>query len=133
MPKTETKEAKTNGPKKPSSAYLFFSIETIKKLTEKNPDLKQPEKMRKAGEVWKALNDKQKAKYIAMADEDKVRYEKQQKQFESKGWYTLADGSKSNSAENIAKASEGKSMKKKFGDDVLLPKKPMSAYMFFMA
>ena len=131
MSTTETKKA--NAPKKAMTAFFFFMIETTKKLTEKNPSLKQKEKVTKAAEVWKALTDKQKTKYNKLAEDDKLRYDNQMKQFESKGWFILADGSKSNSAANMAKANEGKSMKKKFGDDVLLPKKPSTSYLIYTA
>ena len=62
-----------------------------------------------------------------MAEQDGIRFEKQKKDFDSKGWFTMTDGTKSNSASATAKIP----ISKKFGDDVLLPKNPLSGYMCF--
>ena len=44
---------KSDPPKRSLTSFFFFNIETVKKLGEKNPDLKQKEKFIKSGEVWK--------------------------------------------------------------------------------
>ena len=62
-----------------------------------------------------------------MAEKDKVRYDKQQTDFDEKGWFTNEDGTKSNSSASAAKLP----LSKRFNDDVLLPKKPASAYLCY--
>ena len=61
-----------------------------------------------------------------MAEEDKIRYEKESKEFEEKGWFTMKDGKKSSSIEIT-------DPKKKYGADCVVPKKPLSAYMIWNA
>ena len=114
-------------PKKPSTAYIFFNTETAKKIREKNSNLNNTEVFQKVAQVWAALNDKQKEKYVKMAEADKQRFEKQTKELEDKGFFIMADGSKSTSTDKFTDP------KKKYGADCVVPKKPCSAYLLFNA
>ena len=116
---------KSVNPKRPCSSWTFFCQETMKKLHEKNPSLTTGEKFKKSAEVWAKLTEKQKEKYVKMNEKDKVRYEKQKTDFAEKGWFTNTDGTKSNSAAAAAKVP----LSRRFGEDVLLPKNPASAYV----
>ena len=76
------------------------------------------------------MTDAQKKPSEAQQAQDKVRYERQIKEFEEKGHFTNADGS-------ICTATTGSSApkmdpRKKFGDDVVQPKKPLSPYIIFV-
>jgi hypothetical protein len=51
--------------------------------------------MAAAGKKWNELEEKQKAKYVAMHEEDKQRQAKQVADLKSKGYFVLEDGSKS--------------------------------------
>jgi len=62
-------------PKKPLSAYLFYTTENVNKLKEKE-GCTHPEAMKKCGELWNKLNDEEKKTYNAKHDADQVRYKK---------------------------------------------------------
>ena len=55
-------------PKRANSAWQIYSIETLKKLKEKNPALTTKELFTKSAEVWKMLSEKQKEKYVKLAE-----------------------------------------------------------------
>ena len=78
------------------------------------------------------MSEKEKAPFDKQAADDKVRFEKQTKELETKGWFKMEDGTKSTDPANahLAKKEKTKSMK----DDEpepLQPKRAMSAYMYF--
>ena len=58
-----------------------------------------------------------------MQKNDQERYEKQLKEFESKGFFTNEDGTKALETDP----------KKKYGKNVVLPKKPKNVYSIFVA
>jgi len=62
-------------PKKPLSAYLFYTTENVNKLKEKE-GCTHPEAMKKCGELWNKLNDEEKKPYNEKHDADQVRYKK---------------------------------------------------------
>jgi len=63
--------------KKPLSGYMWFGKECREKLTKQG--LSATDIMKKIGEQWKALSEKQKEKYEKMAKDDKARFEKESK------------------------------------------------------
>jgi hypothetical protein len=80
--KSSKKRRAPGEPKKPSSAYIFYSnekrpaiFEEMKKTVE---DTKKAFSMtaKKLGEMWEAVSEADKGKYIEMAKADKARYEK---------------------------------------------------------
>lgn len=80
-------------PKKPSSAYLFYSNATRPHFMSKGFSITEASK--KIGEEWKLLTDAGKAKYVKMADQDKLRFEKEMNELNSKGYFVNSDGIKS--------------------------------------
>ena len=62
-----------NSPKGLKSAYIFFSCEARK--TGKFEGLSA------IGEAWKGMSNKQKEKYVKMAEQDKIRYNKEIEQY----------------------------------------------------
>ncbi|KAH8881713.1 high mobility group box, partial [Thozetella sp. PMI_491] len=64
-----------NPPKRGLSAYMFFANEQRGNARDENPGISSSEIGKILGERWKALNDKQRAPYEAMAAADKKRYE----------------------------------------------------------
>ena len=72
-----------NQPKKPKSAYMFFSVVHRKKLKEKSPDMAFGEIMKNISESWKKLNDKEKQKYNELAENDKERYQDEMEKYKS--------------------------------------------------
>ena len=66
-------------PKRPKSAFLYFSAEFRNNLIEKyrkthSGTVKIGEIAKQLGKLWKKLSDKQKEKYVKMNDDDKQRY-----------------------------------------------------------
>lgn len=64
-----------NQPKRSKTSYMFFCEENRATVLKKNPTAKLGDVSKILGNQWKALSDKKKAKFVKMAEEDKVRYE----------------------------------------------------------
>ena len=75
---TTTKAPAAKGIKKPTSAYFFFTAENRDAVKASLPEkTKSTEVMKELGAKWRALDEKAKAKYVAMAEKDKLRYQKE--------------------------------------------------------
>lgn len=130
MPKaTRSREKKLKdpeAPKRPKSSYLFFCDDKRSEIKKANPELKATEISTKLGEMWQALTDKKKAKYVAKAETAKGEYKEAMTHYERPSDEDLAKldvnqrrrGSK----------GEGKTKKKK---DPNAPKRPMTAFLYF--
>lgn len=81
-------------PKKPLSAYLFFTTENVNKIKEQEKST-HPEAMKKCGEIWNTLSAEDRVKYEQMHDKDKLRYEEQVTSLDKQGYFIMEDGSKS--------------------------------------
>lgn len=82
--KTKKKKEKKTGPKKPSSAYIFFCTENRAKIKDgMDSKATQAELMAEMGRQWKKLSDRQKAKYVKMSTKDKERYQKEMEAMEA--------------------------------------------------
>jgi len=71
--------------------------------------------MARAGELWNALDEKAKAPYVKKAQEDVKRQERQLKELKDKGYFIMADGTKSSDHEpkkRRQRKSKSKSEKK---------------------
>jgi len=83
--KKETKKAgkkeakKEKGPKKPTSAYMFYVNENRAGFTQKNPGLKITEVVSKLAAQWKALTADKKKPYEEKAAKDRQRFENEKK------------------------------------------------------
>jgi hypothetical protein len=64
-------------PKKPLSAYIYFSQEYREKLKEQHPEWSSNEIMRHVSAKWSHMDRKLKEPYNDMAAQDKARYDKQ--------------------------------------------------------
>jgi hypothetical protein len=109
-------------PKKGTSAWIYFNTETVAKLKVEQK-MEQKTAFAKSAEIWKTMNDTDKTPYAAKAKADEVRFQTQLKELEDKGFFTTADGIKSTDLYVDPK--------KKYGEDCFVPKKPLSAYLFF--
>lgn len=94
-------------PKKPLSAYLFFTTANVNKIKEKE-NCTHPEAMKKAGELWNQMSDKEKKKYNDMNSKDQVRYDKQLAELSKKGYFMMEDGSKSSEHTKVQKQKRTK-------------------------
>ena len=61
-------------PKKPLSAYLFYTTENVNQLKEKE-NCTHPQAMKKCGELWNALSSEGRQKYVDMHEQDLARYQ----------------------------------------------------------
>lgn len=68
-------------PKKPLSAYIYFSQDFREKLKEQHPEWSSNEIMRHVSAKWSHMDKKQKEPYNEMAAMDKARYDKQLLEF----------------------------------------------------
>ncbi len=59
----EEEEEKGMQPKRPQSSYMYFQIQYIKQLRQKDATLQQAEYMKLAGNKWAELSEKDKEKY----------------------------------------------------------------------
>ena len=77
-----------NKPKKPKSGFLFFCDEHRPKMIESQKKKKKKvvigDIAKELGKKWKKLNDAQKAKYAAMNEKDKERYNKELEVYNNK-------------------------------------------------
>merc|ERR1711953_549525 len=75
------------GPKQPRSAYILFTIsDKRKELIEKNPELegKVAAIAKKMGALWKTLTAEEREPYSKLAAADKIRFQNELKEYESK-------------------------------------------------
>jgi hypothetical protein len=77
--KKGTKKAKgeKKGPNRPTSAYIYFTKENRAKVKKANPDASFGDIGKLLGEAWNNATAADKKKFTAMADKDKVRFEKE--------------------------------------------------------
>lgn len=116
------KEAFVLKPKKSTSAWIYFNSETVAKLKSEQ-NMEQKAAFGKSAEIWKGMTDAQKEPYNAKAKDDEERYKKQLKELDDKGFFMTAEGVKSTELYVDPK--------KKYGEDCMVPKKPLSAYLFY--
>lgn len=75
----------------------------MKKIKEENPDVKQTEVMGLVQEKWKSLDEEAKGPYVLLAAADGQRKARQEEEFKKNKYFTMEDGTLSNTAENIKK------------------------------
>ncbi len=113
---------------------MFFNTSFVKKAREQDPELKNSDAFKLAGQKWKEMSDVEKAVFEKMADADKVRHEKQVAEREKKGFFLLEDKSKSTDPQN-AKLFKPKKAKQAIDEEEeakeLQPKRAISAYIYF--
>jgi hypothetical protein len=68
-------------PKRPLSAYIFFSKKERIDIKKKHPEMKFGDIAKLISEKWKKVSEKDKKKYVKMADDDKIRYNKQMEEY----------------------------------------------------
>ena len=89
------KEKDPAAPKRPKTSYIIFCGAKRDEIKKKNPDMKGKEILSKLGEMWKALNDKQKKKYVDEANKDKERYEGEMNEYVPSEGFEKKDKKKS--------------------------------------
>lgn len=74
-----------NAPKRGLSAFMYFSSAERPKVKEDKPEISFGDVGKELGERWKAISDKEKAKFEEMAKKDKDRYTKEKTAYDAKG------------------------------------------------
>jgi hypothetical protein len=84
---------------------MFFNVEYSAVIRAKNPDVMMPmgEVSKLVSEKWAAMSVAEKQPYENKNAADKKRHEKQLDLLNTKGYFTLEDGSKSTDAQNVLK------------------------------
>lgn len=105
----------------------------MRKAREADPDLKNTEAFKMAGEKWGTMTEKDKAPYEKLHQEDLKRVEKQEAERQKKGFFTLEDKSKSTDPDNakLFKKKSKKSVGQEEEPQDLQPKRANGAYTFF--
>ncbi|KEI42902.1 uncharacterized protein L969DRAFT_42644, partial [Mixia osmundae IAM 14324] len=82
--KSGKKEKDPNAPKRPLSAYMFYSQDKRTQVKEDNPDASFGELGKILGAQWKDLDESEKKQYNDMATRDKERYTNAKAAYEGK-------------------------------------------------
>lgn len=106
--KKEKEDPNVVKPTRAISSYIFFSNETIPKLKEEKK-IAHKDAMGEAGKIWNKMSDDEKKPFDKMHEEDVKRYEKQLKELKDKGYFIMADGTKSSDHVVASKKRKAKS------------------------
>lgn len=84
-PNPASSRKKKRGPKRASSAYMFFVKECRPNLKADNPTFSFPDMGKLMGATWKAMSDKARAPFVKLSEEDKIRYAADVKKYNESG------------------------------------------------
>ena len=78
-----SKKTSKKGPKRPSTAFLFFCNDKREEVKNANPELTNQEVMKRLGEMWKNdfADEESRKKWVEQATLDKERYEEEMKEY----------------------------------------------------
>ena len=80
--KDTIKKAKDpNAPKRGKSSYIFFCMDNRASVKADNPEMKAKDIIKELGTLWRNLSEEDKAPYIEQSKKDKLRYEKEIKDY----------------------------------------------------
>ncbi|KAJ1676823.1 Non-histone chromosomal protein 6 [Spiromyces aspiralis] len=75
------KDTEAAAPKRPLSAYMFFSQEFRARVKSQNPEATFGQIGKILGEMWRNMADEQKSPFTQKAQQDKARYNKEMAAF----------------------------------------------------
>ncbi|CAH0398245.1 unnamed protein product [Chilo suppressalis] len=81
--KTKKREKDANAPKRPATAFMLWLNENRKKIVDENPGIKVTEIAKKAGELWRDMNDKK--EWEEKASKAKEEYAEAMKKYKDSG------------------------------------------------
>lgn len=90
-------------PPRAKSGYNYFMIDQMETIKEENHGDKNTSLLSLCAEKWKTLDEDAKAPYEKLAAKDVLRKARQEEEFKKNKYFTLEDGTLSNTAENIKK------------------------------
>jgi len=100
-------------PKRPKSAYLFFSLEERERLKKEQPSLNFADVGKLVGERWKAINPAVKAQYQKMAEDAKLKYDADVRSYQTLNASNPTTTSTSSSSSSSSPSTTTTSSKKK--------------------
>lgn len=74
---------------------MAFAGARMKELKKINPDMKGTDIFKQISADWKVATEKAKEPFVKLSNADKVRYEREMKEFKELGYFTNSDGVKS--------------------------------------
>jgi len=129
-----------NAPRLPVSAYSFFLSSNRRDIQGQRPGLKHNEVMREVGVTWKALSDADRQPFLAQADTDVARFEREMElyllksQKEQLGLTTTGTqkakkvGRPRKTPLKVGRAASSTLLKTGKGGKLLPPRRPQTAY-----
>ena len=126
--KRKGKPADKNAPKRNLNAYMYFSKDKRKQVTDENKDLKATEVMKELGRLWNTeyKGTKKSEKYNKLAENDKERYKEAMKTYEPSTEFKA----ELEEWKSVSSDSDGGKKKRKCKSG---PKRAVGAYMYFSA
>jgi len=103
--KGSRKKKDKNAPKKPCSAFFWFSKEQRPLIKEKNPNATFGDMGKLIGEAWRALTEEDKKPYAQKATEDKQRYQIEMKDYKPPPESSSEEESSSSESESSSSTS----------------------------
>nr|CAG4646112.1 EOG090X02Z1 [Macrothrix elegans] len=103
------KEKDENKPKRAQSAYMLWLNDTRDKIKADNPGISVTELTKKAGELWKKVEDR--SKWEAKAKEAKEAYDRAMKEYNASGGASQSSKSKEKESKSSSKSSSKPSPK----------------------
>ena len=82
-PKKKTEKKSPTGPKRGMTSYIFFCQQNRAIVKTDEPDFDAKDVTRELGRRWSALSETEKAPFVKLAEEDKLRYEKERSESHS--------------------------------------------------
>lgn len=95
-------------PKRYMCSFQHFNHAYIKQLRAVN-DVPLTECVKAAGQRWAQMTAEERKPYEELAAQDKLRQEKQKNELKEKGYFVLADGTKSTDEINVIKVGKKRS------------------------
>jgi hypothetical protein len=112
-------------PKKHKSHYSCFIKQKMQEVKGKTLDQNQKctEMMKKLGEDWTKMDEKQRLPFVKLSEKDRERFDREMADFKNKGYFVDQDG---------VKSTDTRKMKPKFKPEVVQPKGVITPYSVFM-
>lgn len=110
-PKKRVAKAKSNAPKRPMSAFFLYMKDNRETIKRENPTAEFTQIPKIGSEQWTSLKPAQKSKYLALAEKEKQRYATEMLTY-------------------VPSPEDKKKKRKK--KDPNAPKRPTSAYIFYV-
>lgn len=81
--KKKKKKEKPKGPKRPTTAFFYYTATIRQEVKEKNPGQPVSQLSKIHGKMWKELTDEERAPFMDLNKKDKERYEKEKAALEN--------------------------------------------------